>query len=661
MQHDRIAVVDFGGQYVHLIATKIRRLQVRADILDPMAAIDTFRQYKGIILSGSPALSAGGEIGGYTREIFDLPIPILGFCFGHQEIAKHYGGRVEHTSREFGFANLSITGHSPIFSGLGPEEVVWMSHGDSVTILPESFVELGSSVHAEPAASGGRPNATAEVHHNAAIASDKLRRYGFQFHPEVDDTVNGQQMLSNFAIDICRCAPTWTISNFAEEEMELLRQQAGDQKVFLLASGGVDSTVCARILIDALGPERVHLLHIDNGLMRKDESREVVERFRSWGVTDNLHFLDASERFLTDLDGLVEPEKKRIAIGEAFMHACQDELETLGVQNALLAQGTIYPDTIETGGTSRADVIKTHHNRVPMVEEMIKAGRILEPLRELYKVEVRELGAALGIERDFLDRHPFPGPGLGVRLLCSRGDAAEDGREDHAHYQTAENRDDTNAILKRISDEADQIARENGFGARVMPIRSVGVKGDLRSYEWPVFLYDLANKGATWKAVLDIANRICKEIAGINRCVYDLTRCSWSARASDANDDDVTDFDQSDNEPPEFLLHEAYTTRDRLDVLREADAEMMSGLDRHNLMRTIWQAPTVLLPVEIAGLSGEMIVLRPVLSERAMTARPAELPEKLIAELRERIPAISGVSALCIDVTTKPPGTIEWE
>jgi GMP synthase (glutamine-hydrolysing) len=657
MQHDSIAVVDFGGQYVHLIATKIRRLTVRADILDPMADIDTFRQYKGIILSGSPALSTYGEMNEYTREIFDLPIPILGFCFGHQEIAKQYGGKVDHTAREFGFANLKITGTSPIFDGLSEEEIVWMSHGDSVTGLPDSFIELGRSVHADPtgaATESGNTMDAAESHANAAIASESLKRYGFQFHPEVDDTVNGQRMLENFAVKICGCSRSWTIDNFAEEEKQKLREQVGTQKVFLLASGGVDSTVCARILIDALGNENVHLLHIDNGLMRKDESRQVVERFRSWGVTDNLHFVDASERFLTALEGIVEPEKKRIVIGNTFMYVCQDEMARLGVEDALLAQGTIYPDTIETGGTSRADVIKTHHNRVPLVEEMIKAGKVIEPIRELYKVEVRELGAALGIERDFLDRHPFPGPGLGVRLLCSRGKAAADGKEDRAHYQTGDG-GGVDATLLRISEEASCIARMQGLDARALPIRSVGVKGDLRSYEWPVFLYEPSGGDAPWNKVLDVANQIYKEVSGVNRCVFDLSRCGWRRPAG------AVPAAGEKESGPLFVLREGYTTRDRLEILRDADAIFMDLIDRYGLMNTIWQAPTVLLPMTVSDRGRELVVLRPVLSERAMTARPADLPEAMIKDLASMIPVIDSVSGVCIDVTTKPPGTIEWE
>jgi GMP synthase (glutamine-hydrolysing) len=618
MEHDRIAVLDFGGQYAHLIATKVRRLRVLAEIVDPLAPIETLRAYNGIILSGSPALSTLGEGTDYTHEIYDLPVPILGLCYGHQEIAKHYGGTIEHTRREYGPARLQIVAANEIFHGLGPEEIVWMSHGDSVTRLPAGFIELGYSMHGE----GVEDPGGAHSHRNAAIASETLRRYGFQFHPEVDDTVHGDVMLENFITRICGCRQSWTIPHYVEEQLARIRERAGTGEVFLLASGGVDSTVCARLLVEALGPRRVHLLHIDNGLMRKDESRAVIERFRSWGVTENLHFVDASETFLRALAGLVEPEAKRVAIGNAFIEVCQTEMERLGVGRALLAQGTIYPDTIETGGTSRADVIKTHHNRVPLVETMVREGKVLEPLQDLYKTEVRELGALLALDTDLLGRHPFPGPGLGVRVLCSEGErSAADETE-----------------LARITREAQAHAGGYGLQAVAMPIRSVGVKADLRAYEWPVML----RGEAPWETILEAASRIYRGVDGVNRCCYDLGEETGGA-------------------PPRLALFAAGMTRARLDLLREADHAVMSGLERYGLMDTIWQCPTVALPMGVNGRQGELIVLRPVLSARAMTARPAELPGALIAELREQILGLPGVSGLCIDVTTKPPGTIEWE
>ena len=257
MSHDAIAVVDFGGQYAHLIATKIRRLRVLAEICQPEDATDTFRRYRGIILSGSPSFSAFGEDSTYNKAIYDLDIPFLGFCFGHQEIAKHYGGTVVHGGREWGPADLQVVVDSPLFKGLSPTERVWMSHFDSVTSVGPAFEEVGFTT----LGSG------AEQNRYAAIGSNTLRRYGFQFHPEVDDTVHGSEMIANFVFDICGCSPSWTMERYEEERVEQVRQQVGEQSVFLLASGGVDSTVAARLLALAIGPERLHLLHVDNGLM----------------------------------------------------------------------------------------------------------------------------------------------------------------------------------------------------------------------------------------------------------------------------------------------------------------------------------------------------------------------------------------------------------
>lgn len=605
MAHDTIAVIDFGGQYAHLIANKVRRLNVLAEILQPEDPVETFARYRGIIISGSPALaSQGDEADTYDPRIYDLPVPILGFCFGHQEIAKHYGGAVEHCKREYGPAILRLRGESPIFRGLGEEETVWMSHGDTVTVLPEGFREIGISL-----AQGGSP------HPNAAIAHEGLRRYGFQFHPEVDDTVHGEEMFRNFVLDICGCKPDWTMDAFSEEEAARILEQAAGRPVFLLASGGVDSTVCAVLLAKALGPERVHLLHIDNGLMRKEESRKVLEAFRARGLDRNLHFADASERFLKALEGAVEPERKRRIIGDTFLDVFQDEASRLDLHDSLLAQGTIYPDTIETGGTKRADTIKTHHNRVPAVRAMIDEGRVIEPLKELYKVEVRELGEALGLPHELVWRHPFPGPGLGVRLLCSDGVPVEP----HG---------DAPGALAALAEEL-------GVRAALMPVKSVGVKADLRSYEQPVLLWG----AIPWARIEALAARVYQEVRGVNRCVVDLTGRGFSgARPLPAT-----------------------MTRERLDLLREADALVMDALRRHGLYATVWQCPTVFVPLELDGRGREFCVVRPVLSERAMTARPAILPEKLLSELADEVLRLDGISGVALDVTTKPPGTIEWE
>ncbi len=605
MKHDGIAVVDFGGQYAHLIVTKIRRLNVYAEILQPEDPVERFQSYKGIILSGSPSLSAFGEDSAYDKRIYDLPAPILGFCFGHQEIAKHYGGRVEHMQREYGPAALQIRGSSPIFAGLNREETVWMSHGDTVTVRPVNFEEIGVSV------TGGI------AHANAAIGSNSLRRYGFQFHPEVDDTIHGQEMLRNFCVNICGCRADWTMQNYAVEAAERIRLQSAGRPVFLLVSGGVDSTVCAALLRRALEPDNVRLLHIDNGLMRKNESAGVIEEFQRRGLSNNLHFVDASNKFLEALAGQIEPEKKRTIIGDTFLSVFHETVEQLDLSGCLLAQGTIYPDTIETGGTKRADVIKTHHNRVPAVQRMIEQGLVIEPLVELYKVEVRELGEALGLPEEIVWRHPFPGPGLGIRLLCSDGNVIDAGQ------------------LSNSQSALEEALANSAVRGRILPVRSVGVKADLRSYEHPVMLWGDFGKDDPEL----VAARIFQRVPGVNRCVVDL----------------------SGNGVQNARPLVASVTRERLDNLREADAVVMELLHRYELNRKIWQFPTVFVPLEINGSGKELVVLRPVLSERGMTARPARLPQEILAGLNTRIRQLPDISGVAIDITSKPPGTIEWE
>jgi len=608
MQHDSIAVVDFGGQYAHLIATKVRRIGVLAEIRQPEDPVEAYAGYKGIIFSGSPALLSGGDDGGYERGLFDLDIPILGLCFGHQEMASHYGGSVVNGGREWGHADLHLTKPDhPLFKGLDPVEQVWMSHFDSVNAVGPDFEEFGYTTARDGSVD----------HRFAAIGSDVHRRYGFQFHAEVDDTTHGDRMFANFVLDICGCEPTWSMEAFIADELQKLRAQVGDESVFLLASGGVDSTVAAVLLKESLGPDRVNLLHVDNGLMRKDESRQVIELFERLGLGEHLHFVDASEDFLAALEGLIEPEAKRHAIGQTFIDVFNREAERLGIQHHLLGQGTIYPDTVETGGTKRADTIKTHHNRVAVIEEMIAEGKVVEPLAELYKVEVREVGEELGIAHEALWRHPFPGPGLGVRCLCS------DGTPDTEDFD-------------RLVPGAAAAAQRFGLKPLVLPIRSVGVKADVRAYEHPVLL----SGEADWATLLQAGASITQQVLGINRCIWNL----------------------GPSAPTDAHPIAGYMTRDRLDTLREADQLVMDGLRRHDLYDEIWQCPTVLVPLSLGdGEEGELIVLRPIFSKRAMTATPVRLPDALLDELRSSILALEGITGLALDITSKPPGTIEWE
>jgi len=608
MKRRGIAVLDFGGQYVHLIATKVRALGVFAEIREPDDPVESFARYEGIILSGSPSLSAHDEDSGWSRGVMDLGIPVLGFCFGHQEIAKHAGGSVEHTRREYGAATLHLVGKSPLFAGLGAEETVWMSHGDTVTRLAGGVTEIGYSTSGSD---------RTRDHRNAAIACEERRQYGLQFHPEVDDTPCGIRIIENFAVGICGVARDWHVGNQVAARVAAVREEVGDREVLLLASGGVDSTVVAKLFERALGVDRLRLLHIDNGLMRKDESARVVEKLKALGLGPSLTHVDASADFLGAIEGLTEPEAKRKAIGETFIKVFEREAEKLGLGKVMLGQGTIYPDTIESGGTKRADVIKTHHNRVPLIQEMMAAGMVIEPIKDLYKVEVRELGRALGLDPESLDRHPFPGPGLGIRVAAERAVPS----------------DYDEAGLERAIDAA---LDGNGLHGIPLPVRSVGVKADLRSYEHPVLL---TGAFPGWDKLAAIATGLTKSVQGLNRCLFEL-----SGRA-----------------PREARLVPATVTRRRLDLLRDIDDIVMRALDRHGLMREVWQCPTILVPVSLDGRGQELVVIRPVHSERAMTARPAWPGEACAAEIVEAVMAFPPVAGVAIDATTKPPGTIEWE
>jgi GMP synthase (glutamine-hydrolysing) len=609
MTRGGIAVLDFGGQYVHLIATKVRGLGVYAEIREPDDPVDSFRGYDGLILSGSPSLSAHDEDSGWSRGVLDLGLPVLGFCFGHQEIAKHGGGAVEHTRREYGAATLHVLGDSPLFAGLAAEEIVWMSHGDTVTSLGEGFQEIGYST-------GGADRS--RDHRNAAIACEARRHYGVQFHPEVDDTLCGTRILENFVIGICGAARSWSVGDQVAERTAALRSEVGDRSVLLLASGGVDSTVAALLFQRALGAERLRLLHIDNGLMRLDESAGVVRRFEQMGLGPSLRHVDATPEFLGALEGLTDPEAKRRAIGDTFVKVFEREAAQLGLGGGvLLGQGTIYPDTIETGGTKRADVIKTHHNRVPIIQQMMREGKVVEPLKDLYKVEVRALGRALGLDPESIDRHPFPGPGLGIRVAAEK--------------QVPAGFDEP-----RMRAEVDEVLAGTGMSGVPLPVRSVGVKADLRSYEHPVLL---TGPFPGWERLTELATGLTKQVHGLNRCLFEL-----SARA-----------------PKEARLVPATVTRRRLDLLRTIDHIVMSALQRHDLMREVWQCPTVLVPVSLDGRGHELVVIRPVQSERGMTARPAWIGESCVAEITQAVMALQPVSGVAIDATTKPPATIEWE
>ena len=598
---ERIGVLDFGGQYTHLIANRIRRLRVYSEIVSPEDDSDRLRNFKGLILSGGPSSVYDADQPGFNPNLFDLGIPVLGLCYGHHLMAQTLGGLVRPgLTKEYGAAQLEIQEKTGILEGLEDAETVWMSHGDYVAQAPPGFGVLGST-------------ASCAI---AAMGDPERNLYGLQFHPEVTHTPEGMRMLENF-VTLCGCERNWTMGNYIESSIQGIRDRMGDRNVFLFVSGGVDSTVAFVLLEKALGAERVYGLHIDNGLMRKNESAFVRDSLLEHGFT-NFHVVDAGEDFLSALGGVVHPEEKRRIIGTQFIEVRDRAMEQLGLdpEQWILGQGTIYPDTIESGGTKNAAVIKTHHNRVALVEELIAQGKVIEPLSQLYKDEVREVGERLGIPKSLVWRHPFPGPGLGVRALCSDGSESLGEAERNAEAG------------------AQEIAQKAGLDARILPIKSVGVQGDFRTYAHPVALIGTAD----WRTLESVSTEITNRIPKINRAVLLL---------------------RPDTLPPLFVKS-CDLTKKRLDLLREADAIATHALEQHGLMDAIWQMPVVLLPLSPDG-EKESIVLRPVVSREAMTARFSEIPMDVARKMADDISALSGIEAVFYDVTHKPPGTIEWE
>lgn len=617
MKDESIVILDNGGQFTHLIANSLRRFsRVRTEIKLADTPAEELEGYGGIILSGSPYSIYEEGSPRVDPRIFDLPIPILGLCYGMHQIALHYGGEVRRTGRrEYGYARLRVRGSDPIFEGLPRSQRVWMSHGDSVTSLPEGFQVIGSTP--------GCPI--------AAFSDPLRRRWGLQFHPEVEDTRWGDEILFNFARGICHLEGRWTVENFTDMIIRNIREEVGGRDVLSLVSGGVDSTVVAALLLKALPPRKVYSIHINTGLMRKNESEEVVRALKDLGIK-NLIYRDCSDLFLKRLEGVHDPEEKRKIIGELFVELVEEEARRLNLKEWLLAQGTLYPDTIESGATKYSDVIKTHHNRVNIILKMIEEGRVIEPVRELYKAEVREVGRALGLPEEIVERHPFPGPGLGIRYICLSLEMARRYGEEARRVQEA--------ILS--DGRVEEVMRQNGVtlkGLGVLPLKSVGVKGDARSYDFPLAVWIEGKPTVRVQRRLMMAATVLTGIyPDINRVVLMLTP-----------------------EGPEVLRnYPVLISRERLDLLRELDWIVTESLRREGLMRRIWQFPTIMTPVKVGG-ADPLIVLRPIRSRRAMTAECHPLPLRFLQRVLNGFRKVSGELAVGLDVTSKPPGTIEWE
>ena len=521
MSHNWIAILDFGSQYTQLIARRIRELNVYCEILrcDTPAAELAALKPVGIILSGGPASVYEDGAPSMDWKLLELGLPILGICYGMQLMAHRLGGKVEGgTTREFGYAEVRARGHKKLFAGIQdyatPEGHgmlhVWMSHGDKVTALPAGF-DLMASTDTCPI---------------AGMADESRRFYGLQFHPEVTHTKQGKALLSRFVLEICGAKADWRMGDYAKEAVAAIRKQVGDEHVLLGLSGGVDSSVAAALIHKAIG-DQLTCVFVDHGLLRLNEAEHVMDTFaRNLGV--RVIHVDAADVFLAKLAGVDDPEQKRKIIGREFVEVFQAEAEKLKKTDRAvkwLAQGTIYPDVIESAGIKgkKATTIKSHHNVGGLPETLHL--KLLEPLRELFKDEVRELGVALGLPHDMVYRHPFPGPGLGVRIL---GEVKKE-------YADLLRRADAIFIEELRATKADD--RRTWYDntaqafAVFLPVRSVGVMGDGRTYEFVVALRAVQTTDfmtAHWahlphELLSRVANRIINEVRGLNRVVYDIS------------------------------------------------------------------------------------------------------------------------------------------
>jgi GMP synthase (glutamine-hydrolysing) len=510
LSHRKILILDFGSQVAQLITRRVREQQVYCELHPYDVGEDFLRGFApaGIILSGGPNSVYEAEEWRAPQAVFELGVPVLGICYGMQTMAQQLGGKVERSGkREFGYAAIELRGNPALFDGIGDctdggsrELDVWMSHGDKVTGLPPGFAAIAG-------------NDACAI---AAMADEKRRFYGVQFHPEVTHTRQGKEIFARFVHKICACGRDWNMPNYVDEAIRKVRGEVGREEVLLGLSGGVDSSVVAALLHRAIG-DRLTCVFVDNGLLRLGEAGQVMQTFaRNLGV--KVIHVDAAQRFMDALAGVIDPEEKRKIIGREFVEVFQEQAGKLP-KVKWLAQGTIYPDVIESAGskTRKAHTIKSHHNVGGLPETLHL--KLLEPLRELFKDEVRELGRSLGLPHAMVYRHPFPGPGLGVRIL------GEVKREYADLLRQAD------AIFIDELRAADWYDRVNQAFAVFLPVKSVGVMGDGRTYEYVIALRAIETQDfmtARWAELPygllgRVSNRIINEVRGINRVVYDVS------------------------------------------------------------------------------------------------------------------------------------------